>query len=265
MESPSRVSNDVRVRNRLGAPPGEAAVIDFCATCTFAAVCALAGYGKPELSQLHYLVEHLGPFDAGERIFRAGVPFDALFAVRSGAVKTIRTDTKGRERVLGFFLPGEAVGLSGIYPEYYPCDAVALERTTVCRFSFDSVSALAQYQPRVQRHLFRMLSKELGSANAQAGYYSGTQRMAAFLVDLGDRYAARGLSCTRFRFNMAHTDIASYLSLAAETVSRVLRTFREQGLIKLDRRGHEIELLDRRRLKRLVGVPDYAGCAQAAR
>lgn len=254
MDAPSHLDDDVR-RSRPGAPPDEVAVVDFCATCAFSEVCALAGYGKPELSQLHYLVEHLGPFETGEHIFRAGDPFDALFAVRSGAVKTTRLDTRGRERVLGFFLPGEAVGLRGIYPKYYPCDAVALETTRVCRFSFDSVSALAQHQPRIQGHLFGLLSKELGSANAQAGYYSGTQRMAAFLVDLGDRYAARGLSRTRFRFDMAHTDIASYLSLAAETVSRVLRKFREEGLIKLDGRGHEIELLDPRRLQKLVGVP----------
>jgi CRP/FNR family transcriptional regulator len=74
--------------------------------------------------------------------------------------------------------------------------------------------------------------------------------MAAFLVVLSRRYAARGLSATRFRLTMARTDIANYLRLAAETVSRILKRFQEEGLIRVDRR--ETELLDRPRLERIA-------------
>ncbi len=228
----------------------------FCSTCAFAEACAHAGYGKPELSELHYLVEHIGPFETGQRVFRNGDPFRALYAVRSGMLKTTVVDAEGREQVLGFYLPGEVVGLDAIYPDHYPCDAIALEPTLCCRFSFPAMSALAARQPKVQQHLFRLLSKELGSASLLAGDHSADERMAAFLVDLGDRYAARGLSGTEFRLSMARADIANYLRLAAETVSRVLGRFREQKLIAID--GRKVRLLNlaelRERARCVLGV-----------
>ncbi|HET7611352.1 MAG TPA: helix-turn-helix domain-containing protein [Rhodanobacteraceae bacterium] len=233
-----------------GIPANDGDTERFCSSCAFAEACSVAGYGKTELSELHCLVEHVGPFEPGQRIFRNGDPFRALFAVRSGMVKTTMVDAEGREQVLGFYLPGEMVGLDAIYPEHYPCDGIALETTECCRFSFPAMSALAARQPKVQQHLFRLLSKELGSATLLAGDHSADERMAAFLVDLGNRYAARGLSGTEFRLSMARADIANYLRLAAETVSRVLGRFREQELVAID--GRRIVLLDPPRLRALA-------------
>lgn len=248
MEShPSRPTVPAR---RTGLPSNDGDAEHFCSSCAFAEACSATGYGKPELNELHCLVEHIGPFGPGQHIFRAGDAFRALFAVRTGMIKTTLVDAEGREQVLGFYLPGELVGLDAIYPEHYPCDAIALETTECCRFSFPAISALAARQPMIQQHLFRLLSKELGSATLLAGDHSADERMAAFLVDMGDRYAARGLSATRFRLSMARADIANYLRLAAETVSRVLGRFREQGLITIE--GRRVELLDPQRLRELA-------------
>ena len=213
----------------------------FCSSCAFAEACVAVGYGKPELLELHCLVEHVGPFRAGEHVFRTGDPFRAIYAVRFGSVKTRMFDRDGNEQVLGFYLPGEVVGLNAIYPEHFPCDAVALEDTQFCRFSFPAMSALASRQPAVQQHLFRLISKELGAVSLLAGDHSADERMAAFLIDLSSRYAARGLPATRFHLSMSRGDIANYLRLAAETVSRVLGRFRSQGLIALE--GRELVLL----------------------
>lgn len=213
----------------------------FCGTCAFSSVCIGAGYQKRQLAELQCLVEHVGPFRTSERIFRVGEPFRAIYAVRHGMIKTAKVDDAGREQVLGFYLPGEVVGLNAIYPEHYPCDAVALESSELCRFSFPAMSALATRLPTVQQHLFRMLSKELGAATHLAGDHSTDARLAAFLVDLGERYAARGFSGSRFRLSMSRADIANYLRLAAETTSRVLGRFREQGLVEIE--GREVHLL----------------------
>ncbi|WP_233842662.1 helix-turn-helix domain-containing protein [Dyella sp. 2HG41-7] len=208
----------------------------FCNTCAFSGACLAVGYGKPELAQLHCLVEHFGPYHEGETIFRNGDPFRAIFAVRAGTVKTCLTDEEGREHVLGFYLPGEVIGLNAIYPDHFPCDAVALEDAQFCRFSFPAMSALASRIPAIQHHLFRLISKELGNATLLAGDHSADERMAAFMVDLGERYAARGFSGTHFLLSMSRGDIANYLRLAPETVSRVLSRFRTQGLIDVDGR-----------------------------
>ncbi|WP_235499524.1 helix-turn-helix domain-containing protein [Frateuria sp. Soil773] len=216
--------------------------VRFCSTCAFSSACIAVGYGKPELAELHCLVEHVGPFRAGEHVFRTGDPFRAIYAVRGGTVKTCMVDKQGREQVLGFYLPGEVIGLNAIYPDHFPCDAIALETAYFCRFSFPAMSALAARMPVVQQHLFRLISKELGAASLLAGDHSADTRMAAFLVDLSERYAFRGFSDTRFHLSMSRADIANYLRLAAETVSRVLSRFRSQGLIAVE--GRELVLRD---------------------
>jgi CRP/FNR family transcriptional regulator len=222
----------------------------FCSTCAFSGACLAQGYDKSALRELHCLVEHTGPYEAGQYIFREGDAFNAIAAVRTGTVKTCVVDPAGREQVLGFFLPGEVVGLNAIHQARYPCNAVALDRVTLCRFSFPMVATLAQRMPDLQAQLFRLLSQDIGKAALLAGDYSADERMAAFLVTLARRFAARGFSPRRFTLTMARTDIANYLRLAAETVSRLFRRFQDDGLIRVDRR--DFEILDEARLRALA-------------
>ena len=222
----------------------------FCSTCAFSQACMDEGMDKGALMDLHVLVEHIGPFHAGAHLFREGEPFEAIAAVRAGTVKTYVVDRDGHEHVLGFHLPGEVIGLNAIDGETYPCNAVALDTVMLCRFSFPKIAVLATRLPGLQRQLFRLLSRDIGRAALLAGDWSADQRMAAFLVGLSRRLAARGFSATRFQLTMARTDVANYLRLAPETVSRVLRRFQEEGRLVVDRR--ELELLDTAALEALA-------------
>lgn len=224
--------------------------IRFCSTCAFSRACAAQGLDKGALRELHMLVEHVGPLAPGTHVFRTGERFGAIAAVRSGTVKTCRVDREGREQVLGFHLPGEIIGLSAIDGERYPCDAVALDEVQLCRFSFPKIALLATRLPGLQQELFRLMSRGIGHAERLSGDHSADVRIAAFLVDLSRRLGARGYSQTRFELTMPRTDIANYLRLAPETVSRVLRRFQDEGLIRVRRR--EIELADAPRLGTLA-------------
>ena len=212
----------------------------FCSTCAFSAACLEQGFDKSRLGELHVLVAHVGPFQEGAHIFREGDAFDAIAAVRAGTVKTYVTDSEGREQVQGFFLPGEVIGLNAISSSRYPCNAVALDSVMLCRFSFPGIAALATRMPGLQQQLFKLLSQDIGKAALLAGNYTADERLAAFLVSLSRRYAARGFSATRFRLTMTRTDIANYLRLASESVSRGFRRLQDAGLVAVDRR--EIEL-----------------------
>ena len=239
-----------------GVRPAQSPIADdgddlrFCSTCAFGSVCLPAGVDKTALRELHMLVEHIGPYRAGDLVFRNGEPFAAIFAVRGGVVKTRQLDDDGREQVLGFHLPGEMIGLNAIHPAKYPCDAIALDTVFVCRFSFPALATLAVKMPGVQQQLFRLLSADIGKASLLAGDYSADERLAAFLLGLADRFAARGFSAKAFRLEMSRGDIANYLRLASETVSRVLRRLQDQKLIRVD--GREVELLDRAALHDLA-------------
>jgi CRP/FNR family transcriptional regulator len=214
----------------------------FCSTCAFSQACMAQGLDKAALRDLHMLVEHVGPLSAGAHVFRTGDRFDAIAAVRRGTVKTCRVDRDGREQVLGFHLPGEIIGLSAIDGERYPCDAVALDEVQLCRFSFPKIALLAARLPGLQQQLFKLMSRDIGHAERLSGDHSADERIAAFLVDLSRRLAARGFSAARFELTMPRTDIANYLRLAPETVSRVLRRFQDENMIRVRRR--EIELRD---------------------
>ena len=222
-----------------------------CSTCAFADACCSEGYDDGAVAQMQaMLVDDVSHYEEGEHIFREGDPFDAIAAVRAGTVKTYILDREGREQVLGFFLPGEVVGLNAIHPQIYPCNAVALDTVVLCRFSFQRMSTLASTMPGLQSRLFRLLSEDIGKAALLSGDFSADERMAAFVVALSRRYARRGFSDTRFNLPMARTDIANYLRLAPETVSRVLRRFQKEGLLGIDRR--DVELLDPPRLEALA-------------
>lgn len=237
-----------RADPRIIADDGDA--LRFCSTCAFSDACLSRGMDKSALSDLHVLVDHVGPLHAGEHIFREGDAFEAIAAVRAGTVKTYVVDRDGNEHVLGFHLPGEVIGLNAIDGEQYPCNAVALDTVMLCKFSFPKISVLAARLPGLQKQLFRLLSRDIGRAALLAGDWTADQRLAAFLVALSRRLAERGFSPTRFQLTMARTDIANYLRLAPETVSRVLRRFQEDGVLKVERR--EVELLGREQLEALA-------------
>ena len=223
----------------------------FCTTCAFSDACCSEGYDDAAIAQMQtLLVDEVRHLNEGEHLFREGDPFDAIAAVRAGTVKTYVLDRAGREQVLGFYLPGEVVGLNAIHPDVYPCNAVALDTVVLCSFTFRRMRELAGRMPNLQDRLFRLLSEDIGKAALLSGDYSADERMAAFLVALSRRYERRGFSALRFNLSMSRTDIANYLRLAPETVSRVLRRLRDDGVLEIDRR--DLRLIDKARLEHLA-------------
>ena len=238
------MASNVQLRSITPACSDDGDELNFCTTCAFSQACLSHGYDKSSLAELHVLVEHIGPFHEGESLFREGDPFNAIAAVRSGTVKTNVFDANGDEQVLGFFLPGEVIGLNAIHQAKYPCNAVALDTVMLCRFSFPKMALLASKMPGLQTQLFRLLSQDIGKASLLAGDYTADQRIAAFLISLSQRYAARGFSARQFNLTMSRSDMASYLRLAPETVSRILRRFQDEGLISVNRREFTLDNIE---------------------
>jgi len=174
-----------------------------------------------------------------------------IYAVRSGYLMTYVNDEAGREQVLGFHLPGELVGLDAIYPNRHQCNAVALDTATACTLPCTDIATLAARVPGLQKQMFRLLSRELAAAQARAGDSTAEERIAGFLTGLSDRLAARGYSAQRFRLVMLRRNIANYLRLTPETVSRVFKRFQDEEIIEVDRR--DIRLLNFERLVEMAG------------
>ena len=214
----------------------------FCRTCAFSLVCLESGLDKPQLKELKVHIGHSDPFARGSHVFREGDPFNMITVVRTGAVKTRVMSRDGREQVLGFFLPGEVIGLNAIADERYPCDVVALEDTVLCQLSFPAITDLAGKAPAVQSRLFALLSQDIGKAMLLSGDFSARERLIAFILSLSRRNAARGQSAQRLRLPMAWSDVASHLRLAPETISRLIKSLQAEKLVRIDRR--EVTILD---------------------
>jgi CRP/FNR family transcriptional regulator len=190
----------------------------------------------------------------GDYLYRSGSRFASLYAIRTGFFKTQVMHEDGREQVTGFQMAGEIIGLDAISTDLHTCDAVALEDSEVCELPFNRLEELSRQLPTLQRHLHKIMSREivrdqgimllLGSMRAE-------ERLAAFLLNLSQRFAARGYSASAFRLRMTRQEIGSYLGLKLETVSRTLSYFQETRLI--DVQSKSIELLDMARLLGLVG------------
>jgi len=220
-----------------------------CGTCSLAELCLPMGLSKQDVSKLESLVASRGPLHADDHLFRVNDPFRAIYAVRGGCFKTYLVDDAGKEQVLGFHLPGELIGLDAIWPEKHQCNAVALDTASVCELPFGEITRLASRIPSLQQTMFRLLSRDIGDSHTLAGDLTAEQRIAAFLLSLASRLKARGYSESRLTLAMPRRDIANFLRLATETVSRVFTRFEKDGLIGVDRR--DVELLEIEKLRKL--------------
>lgn len=232
-----------------------------CHKCSLSNLCLPLAVEENDLERLEDIVLQGKIFNRGEHIFDQSTSVKSCFAVRSGSVKTSIITEGGDEQVTGFFMPGELIGLDSMASDNYACTAKALERTSVCEFPVDKLEQLTRKLPELQHHMYHLMSQEIQNSHQLAMLLSkntAEERIAALLLSLSSRFQRRRMSPTNFSLPMARNDIANFLGLAVETVSRVFTRFQNQGIIKA--RGREVELLDVEALQ--VVTRDFArqGC-----
>lgn len=216
-----------------------------CHQCSLSNLCLPLAVEENDLDRLEDIVQQGRIFNRGEHIFDQSTPYRSCFAVKSGSIKTSIITESGEEQVTGFLMPGELVGLDSIGSEHYACTAKALERTSVCEFPIDKLEELTGKLPELQHHMYHLMSQEIQNSHQLAMLLSkntAEERIAALLLSLSSRFQRRRMSPTNFSLPMARNDIANFLGLAVETVSRVFTRFQNQDIIKA--RGREVELLD---------------------
>ena len=189
----------------------------------------------------------------GERLFRVEQSFEAVYAVKSGSFKATIPDLNRQERVVGFYLPGDLIGAEGMANRYYSYSVRALEASSVCILDIGRLEQSGRSTEAIQRALIEMLGQEVAlnhSVTVSLIRQNADQRMAAFILSLALRSSIRGLGNNRLYLCMSRSDMASYLGLARETVSRVLTRFQNDGLIRL--RKQSLTLLSRDKLQQVA-------------
>ena len=225
-----------------------------CKDCTLSGLCLPLALQAEEMDLLDEIVKRGRPLKKGEMLFRQGEPFNSIYALRSGAVKTYSLSDAGEEQITGFHLASEMIGLSGMDADSYPLSAMALETTSVCEIPFERLDDLTASMPQLRKQVMRLMSREIREDQQMMlllSRKSADERIATLLINLSARFRARGYSAKAFRLAMSRNEIGNYLGLAVETVSRVFTRFQQQGLIAAD--GKQIEILEHTQLCALAG------------
>ncbi len=199
------------------------------------------------LTQTMQLMGAIMSHSRNSEIFGESEPADYLYKVMSGCVRTYKTLNDGRRQIGGFYLPGEVFGLS--FDDEHTVSAEAIADSKVLVIKRSAVDGLAGRDPAMARELFTLTGRELRRAQERVLLLikSAQERVAGFLLEMADRMSAGDA----VELPMSRQDIADYLGLTIETVSRTLTALECSAAIELSTARHVV-LRNRAALRRIV-------------
>jgi len=224
-----------------------------CSQCNLHELCLPYGLNNAEIDRLDELVNTRRKVKRHQHLYRAGDPFNAIYAIKVGWFKTDVLLEDGREQVTGFQMTGEILGLDGISTEVHSCNAVALEDSEVCIIPYEKLEELSREVEALQHQFHKVMSREIVRDHGVMmllGSMRAEERLAALLLNLSQRLKARGFSPDEFHLRMTRDEIGSYLGLKLETVSRAFSKFQDEGMITVQQK--HIRVLDLPRLRNMI-------------
>ena len=206
------------------------------------------GLSDLNLPALYQSSTHMD-FAKGSTISLDGEDEQYVFNVREGLVKMSRLGASGQRQIVGFLFSGD---LFGVTPgqEHGLC-AEAVSPVKLCRWERKKFEDLLVLFPAMDKQYHSIMSKLLGETMDLAyalGQLTADQRLAGFLLHMADRQKGIGQPEDEIRLDMSRTDIADYLGLKIETVSRGLSKMKAEGIIKIPSQ-RLIQIADRPKLK----------------
>ncbi|MCL2644071.1 MAG: fumarate/nitrate reduction transcriptional regulator Fnr [Betaproteobacteria bacterium] len=224
-----------------------------CSQCNLFELCLPFGINDADMIRLDELVCTQRRIKRQQPLYRTGDTFEAIYAIRTGSFKSDVLLEDGREQVTGFQMTGEILGLDGIDTGVHTSNAIALEDSEVCVIAYSKLEELSHVVEGLQHQFHKIMSREIVREHGVMmllGSMRAEERLAAFLLNMSQRFTARGFSPTEFNLRMTREEIGSYLGLKLETVSRAFSHFQEEGLISVQQK--HICILNSDGLKRLI-------------
>lgn len=236
-----------------------------CLNCGLQKICFPTGLSKQEMDSLDHIVQRKAPLQKGQMLFSSGDKFTSLYAIRAGVIKVYSFSDGGEEVVHGFYLPGDVVGVDALASKIHLFNAMALDVTSVCTLPFKELSDLSHKIPHLNHQVFSILSKEVVDGRLHSELLmkkNADQRIAQFLWGMAERYKNRGYHYLEFRLSILHRDVAIYLGLTPETVSRILAKLHQDNVVTWKKK--EVQIHNENALRSLAGCSecDSSSCAK---
>lgn len=218
-----------------------------CQRCGSSDVCFTGAYKANAQSMPHKT------YQRKSSLYFMGDPFTAIYILRSGSAKSFINTAEGNEQISKFYFSGDMIGLEGFDNMIHTQSVSFLETSSVCRISLPEFNRAMSESHEVRQRLLKSMSHSIIDEQLllmSMTQYSSEQRLLKFLLDLSARFKQSGLSEQIFHLTMTRIDIANFLGLAIETISRLLTKMDSQGLIKVNNR--QITLCDISHLRRCL-------------
>jgi CRP/FNR family transcriptional regulator len=230
---------------------GPAASLHGCTSCLVKHLAVCAALPADRMGDLDALASEVR-LEAGHMLAREGDVRRYVFTVTSGALRRIRVLPDGRRLVAGFLMPGDFIGFSGA--SHYRHSIEAISDSVLCSFAHADMRELCERNPGLEHELLERACVELDATrnNLMAlARMTPLERLAGFLLDMAARRRRQGHGDGLVVLPMTRSDIADYLGLTVETVSRSFTRLRQEGVIAT-RDAHHVTLIDGARLNMMA-------------
>ena len=185
---------------------------------------------------------------AGDVVYHAGDAFGNLYVLNSGFFKLVTLSPDGREQVVGLKFRGDWLGLDGIAPGQYSCDAIAMDTGEVWVIRYDALLAACARQPALLTVLHEAMSREIGcdrDSLMSVCTLPADARVADFLRYWAVSLARRGLRTDQVTLRMTRAEIGNYLGITLESVSRALsRLARDKVIAFVEKSRRDVAIPD---------------------
>jgi len=221
-----------------------------CARCEVRPL-ALCGALHPDDADIMGSIALPRKLEAGAQLIQEGDPAEDVFTLTDGMLKLYKLMPDGRRQITGFLVPGDFVGLA--YGQSYIYSAEAVTPAAACRFRRRALLQKMEEHPALEHRLLSQASNELAAAQAQMlllGRKSARERLASFILGLAERRGLDGAAA--MPLPMSRSDIADFLGLTIETVSRIFTGLRKERLIELPDK-HSVVIRDLGQLREAAG------------
>jgi len=228
-----------------------------CQNCGLQKICFPTGLDKDEMDRLDDIVQRKAPLQKNQTLFSRGDIFSSLYAIRAGVVKVFSFSDSGEEIIHGFYLPGDIVGIDALSSKKHLFNATALDATSICTLPFDELSELSLKIPHLNTQVLSIMSKEVVEGRLHSELLTkknADQRISQFIWNMAERYKTRGYHYLEFRLSILHRDVATYLGLTPETVSRILAKLHNEKIVTWKKK--EVSIHNEQRLRVLAGVTE---------
>ncbi len=224
---------------KINLPPlaNPEASVSPCAACSVRDLSICGVLDNIDLQRMADIAQNL-TFSARDPIIDEGEAANFLFNITAGTVRLYKLLPDGRRQITGFLSAGDFLGIA--MNEIYPYSAEAVDKVTVCRFRRRKLENLLDELPHLEKRLLGLASNELAQAQDQMvllGRKTAKEKLVSFLLALSKRQEAIGFGLSPVALPMSRADIADYLGLTTETVSRTFSNLRRSQTIRIERGG----------------------------